>query len=128
MAEFMRAELSAPRVQFMTTTDYDQLFTIHGTLMLLFFATPMAIGFGNYFIPLQIGAADMAFPRLNALSYWFFLFAGIAVVSRLRLRPGARRPTAGRRRAPLRHLHAGHGMDLGSWGSGWSGSPASWAR
>ncbi len=89
MAEFMRAELSAPGLQFMTTSQYNQLFTIHGTLMLLFFATPVAIGFGNYFIPLQVGAADMAFPRLNALSYWLFLFGGILVVSGFGVAGGA---------------------------------------
>ena len=59
---------------------YNQLFTIHGTLMLLFFATPVFVGFGNYFVPLQIGASDMAFARLNALSYWLYLGGAISVL------------------------------------------------
>ncbi len=81
MAEGMRAELAAPGLQFMNEGQYNQLFTIHGTLMLLFFATPMGVGLGNFLVPLQIGAADMSFPRLNALSYWVFLFGGIVVLS-----------------------------------------------
>jgi cytochrome c oxidase subunit I len=77
MAEFMRAELAQPGLQIVDTTTYNELFTMHGTIMLLLFATPAGIGFANYLVPLQIGAADMAFPRLNALSYWMFLFGGL---------------------------------------------------
>ena len=54
---------------------------MHGTIMLLLFGTPMAIGLANYIVPLQIGAADMAFPRLNALSFWLFLFGALVVLS-----------------------------------------------
>ena len=81
IAELIRLELAAPGQQFVDASTYDQLFTVHGTLMLLFFAGPLAIGFANALIPLQIGAADMAFPRLNALSYWLFLFGGLIVMS-----------------------------------------------
>ncbi len=81
IAEVIRLELAAPGQQFVDASTYDQLFTVHGTLMLLFFAGPLAIGFANALIPLQIGAADMAFPRLNALSYWLFLFGGLIVMS-----------------------------------------------
>jgi len=81
LAEIIRVELAAPGQQVVDTTTYDQLFTIHGTLMLLFFAGPLAFGFANAIVPLQIGAADMAFPRLNALSYWLFLFGGLIVLS-----------------------------------------------
>jgi len=80
MAMVMRSELAQPGQQIVSAQTYDQLFTIHGTLMMLFFATPLAIGFANYIVPLQIGAADMAFPRLNALSYWLFLFGGVIVL------------------------------------------------
>ena len=112
MAEFMRAELVAPGLQYMSTSFYNQLFTIHGTLMLLFFATPVAIGFGNYFIPLQIGAADMAFPRLNALSYWFFLFGGLIVVSGFFVAGGAAQD-GWYAYAPLSDSYTqGSGMDL----------------
>jgi cytochrome c oxidase subunit I len=81
IAELIRLELAAPGQQFVTTSTYNQLFTVHGTLMLLFFAGPLAIGFANAIMPLQIGAADMAFPRLNALSYWLFLFGGLIVMA-----------------------------------------------
>src|SRR4051794_5208665 len=57
-----------------------QLFTMHGTVMLLFFATPLFFAFGNLIMPLQIGAPDVAFPRLNALSYWLFLFGSTIAV------------------------------------------------
>jgi cytochrome c oxidase subunit I len=80
LAVGMRAQLAQPDLALLSEHAYDQLFTIHGTVMLLFFATPVAIGFGNYLIPLQIGAADMAFPRLNALSYWLYLFGGVIVL------------------------------------------------
>ncbi len=80
-AEVMRTELAQPGLQFVSAETYDELFTMHGTIMLLFFATPVAVGFANYIVPLQIGAADMSFPRLNALSYWLFLFGGLLVMS-----------------------------------------------
>jgi cytochrome c oxidase subunit 1 len=80
IAEVIRLELAAPGQQLVDASTYNQLFTVHGTLMLLFFAGPLAIGFANAIMPLQIGAADMAFPRLNALSYWLFLFGGLIVM------------------------------------------------
>ena len=69
LALMMRAELARPGLQFFSNEQYNQLFTMHGTLMLLMFATPIAFAFANYLIPLQIGAPDVAFPRLNALSF-----------------------------------------------------------
>jgi cytochrome c oxidase subunit 1 len=81
MALLMRAELAEPGMQFLSTDQYNQLFTIHGTVMLLLFATPVLFGFANYLVPLQIGAPDVAFPRLNALAYWLYLFGGILVVA-----------------------------------------------
>ena len=81
MAEGMRTELAAPGLQLLTEESYDQLFTMHGTIMLLLFGTPMAVGLANVIVPLQIGAAEMAFPRLNALSFWLFLFGALIVVS-----------------------------------------------
>ena len=77
MALFMRAELTRPGLQFMSTEQYNQLFTMHGTIMLLMFATPLFVGFANVIMPLQIGAADVAFPRMNMLSYWLYLFGGL---------------------------------------------------
>ncbi|MBC3190513.1 cytochrome c oxidase subunit I [Pseudonocardia sp. C8] len=81
MALLIRAELARPELQFLSTEQYNQLFTMHGTIMLLLFATPIVFGFANYIVPLQIGAPDVAFPRLNAFSYWLFLFGGTIVVS-----------------------------------------------
>ncbi len=81
MALLMRAELARPGLQFLSVEQYNQLFTMHGTIMLLLYATPILFGFANYIVPLQIGAPDVAFPRLNAFSYWLFLFGGTMVVS-----------------------------------------------
>ncbi|MDT0261575.1 cytochrome c oxidase subunit I [Jatrophihabitans sp. DSM 44399] len=74
LALVMRAELARPGMQFLTPEQYNQLFTMHGTIMLLFFATPSVFAFANLVLPLQIGAPDVAFPRLNAFSYWLYLF------------------------------------------------------
>ncbi len=81
MALIMRAELARPGLQLVTFQQYNQLFTMHGTIMLLFYATPVVFAFANYILPLQIGAPDVAFPRLNALSYWLFLFGALIAIS-----------------------------------------------
>ncbi|MCW2898747.1 MAG: cytochrome c oxidase, subunit [Streptosporangiaceae bacterium] len=88
-ATLMRAELAAPGLQLMSRERYNQLFTIHGTLMLLLFATPLFAGFTNVIMPLQIGSPDVAFPRLNMLSYWLFLFGGLLILSSFVTRGGA---------------------------------------
>jgi cytochrome c oxidase subunit I len=80
MAIFMRAELARPGNQLITNEQFNQLFTMHGTIMLLLFATPLFVGFTNVIMPLQIGSPDVAFPRLNMFSYWLFLFGGLIVV------------------------------------------------
>jgi cytochrome c oxidase subunit 1 len=78
MALLIRAELFQPGMQILETKEqYNQLFTMHGTLMLLMFGTPLFVGFANVIVPLQIGAPDVAFPRLNALAFWFFLFGSL---------------------------------------------------
>lgn len=82
MALLIRAELFFPGMQILQTKEqFNQLFTMHGTMMLLMFATPLFIGFANVIMPLQIGAPDVAFPRLNALAYWFFLFGSLIAMS-----------------------------------------------
>ncbi|MFI8998120.1 cytochrome c oxidase subunit I [Streptomyces sp. NPDC053542] len=83
LALVMRAELARPGLQLVTNEEFNQAFTLHGTIMLLLFATPAFAGFANEIMPLQIGAPDVAFPRLNMLSYWFFLFGGLIVVGSL---------------------------------------------
>src|ERR1700731_5394727 len=77
MALLMRTELAAPGLQFLSNEKYNQLFTMHGTIMLLLYATPIVFGFANLVLPLQIGAPDVAFPRLNAFSFWLFLFGAM---------------------------------------------------
>jgi cytochrome c oxidase subunit 1 len=74
LALLMRAELARPGMQFLSPEQFNQLFTMHGTIMLLFFATPLVFAFANLVLPLQIGSPDVAFPRLNAFSYWLYLF------------------------------------------------------
>jgi len=81
MALAMRAELAVPGMQVISLEQYNQLFTMHGTIMLFLFATPLFVGFGNVIMPLQIGAPDVAFPRLNMFAYWLFLFGGLLVVA-----------------------------------------------
>jgi cytochrome c oxidase subunit 1 len=76
-ALMMRLQLGSPDNTLVTPTTYNQLFTMHGTTMIFLFVVPMMAGLGNYFLPLMIGARDMAFPRLNALSYWLLLAGGI---------------------------------------------------
>ncbi|MDG9687551.1 cytochrome c oxidase subunit I [Streptomyces sp. DH18] len=83
LALLMRAELARPGIQLISNEQYNQSFTMHGTVMLLLFATPTFAGFANAIMPLQIGAPDVAFPRLNMLSYWLFLFGGLIVVGGL---------------------------------------------
>ncbi|TFV78243.1 cytochrome c oxidase subunit I [Blastococcus sp. CT_GayMR19] len=81
MAMLMRGELARPGLQFLSPEQYNQLFTMHGTVMLLLFATPLFFAFANLIMPLQIGAPDVAFPRLNAFSFWLFLFGGLIAMS-----------------------------------------------
>ncbi|MHB8671832.1 MAG: cytochrome c oxidase subunit I [Acidimicrobiales bacterium] len=72
----IRAQLVTPNGGLVRPEAFNQLFSMHGTTMIFLFATPMLSGFGNYFVPLMIGARDMAFPRLNAFGYWVFLLSG----------------------------------------------------
>src|SRR3954452_4064209 len=77
----LRIELAQPGIQVVAPETYNQLFTMHGTIMMFLFGTPIALGFANYLLPLQIGAPDMAFPRLNALTFWLFLFGGLVTIA-----------------------------------------------
>jgi cytochrome c oxidase subunit I+III len=81
LAMLMRVQLAAPNLHVVGPATYDELFSMHGVTMMFLFATPVLSGFGNYFVPLMIGARDMAFPRLNAFGYWVFLAAGIFLMS-----------------------------------------------
>src|ERR1700716_3619868 len=78
-ALLMRIQLAVPRNTFLDPGAYDAVFTVHGTTMIFLVVMPLLLGFANYVVPLHIGAIDMAFPRLNALSYWLFLFGGLVL-------------------------------------------------
>lgn len=81
LALAIRAELAFPGLQYLSYETFNQFFTMHGTLMLLMFATPMFAAFANALMPLQIGAPDVAFPRMNAFSYWVYFFGSLIAVS-----------------------------------------------
>jgi cytochrome c oxidase subunit I len=80
MALLMRAQLATPEESFLTRQRYDQVMTMHGTTMVFLVVVPILAGFGNYLVPLMIGARDMAFPRLNALSYWLYALGGLILM------------------------------------------------
>src|SRR6201986_180635 len=90
-ALMMRMQLSVPNNTLLTSEHYNQLLTLHGTTMIFLFVVPVMAGFANYFLPLMIGARDMAFPRLNALSFWLLLFGGFVFYAPLFFHP----PSAG---------------------------------
>ena len=82
MALIIRAELFTEGLQVVDNAEqFNQLFTMHGTVMLLLFATPLFAGFANALVPLQIGSPDVAFPRLNMFAYWLYLFGGLIAAS-----------------------------------------------
>jgi cytochrome c oxidase subunit I len=87
MALVLRIQLVGPDQHVVSDQQYNELFTMHGAIMLLLFATPMFVGFANVLVPLQIGSPDVAFPRLNLLSYYLFVFGGLIVLASF-LAPG----------------------------------------
>ncbi|MGZ5000365.1 MAG: cbb3-type cytochrome c oxidase subunit I, partial [Methylomonas sp.] len=91
-ALIIRVQLARPDQTLLTPEQYNQLFTMHGVTMIFLYSLPILSGFSNYLWPLMLGARDMAFPRLNALSYWIFLFAGIFLYSSF---PMGQAPNAG---------------------------------
>ena len=97
MAAVMRLQLARPEQHFVGPDLYNQLFTMHGTTMMFLFAVPVMQAMGIYLVPLMVGARNIAFPRLNAFSYWVFLFGGVMSVRRV---PAQHRP--GRRLVQLR--------------------------
>jgi cytochrome c oxidase subunit 1 len=77
MASLMRIQLAFPQNDFLTPQVFNRLLTMHGTTMVFFVGMPIFFGLANYVVPLQIGARDLAFPRLNAFGFWMFLFGGL---------------------------------------------------
>ena len=111
LALVMRAQLAKANADVVDPETYNKLFTMHGTTMVFLVVVPILAGFANYLIPLMIGAGDMAFPRLNALSYWLFLFGGITLYSSWFAVGGA--PSAGWTSYPPLSLETpGNGQDL----------------
>ena len=102
LAMVIRTELAEPGAQVVSQGRYNEMFTMHGSIMLFLFLGPFAFGLGNYLVPLQVGARDMAFPRLNALSYWFYLFGGITMLTGLPHRRRRRRLRLDRATRPCR--------------------------
>jgi cytochrome c oxidase subunit I len=112
LALLIRTQLLTPDESFITKNSYNEVVTIHGTTMIFLVVVPILAGFGNYLVPLMVGARDMAFPRLNAMSYWFFLFGGIVLLLSFFTKGGAA-ATGWTGYVPLSTLHSpGHGQDL----------------
>src|SRR5215216_3266281 len=86
-ALLLRIQLGVPENTFLTPEKYNEILTMHGTTMIFLVIVPLWAGFANYFIPLMIGARDVAFPRLNAWSYWMYLFGGVALYASLFFSP-----------------------------------------
>ena len=115
-ALLLRVQLTGPESQAMSPDTYNQMFTMHGTTMIFLFNTPVLAGFGNYLLPLQLGTRDMAFPRLNAFSYWIFLLSGIFMYSSYLV---GRPPTGGWfGYVPLTGPQYSPGVNLDFWGLG----------
>lgn len=111
MALLIRTQLAEANNDFIERDGYNQLFTMHGTTMIFLVVVPILAGFGNYLVPLMIGARDMAFPRLNALSYWLFLFGGVVLLLSFFANGGAAR--GGWTSYPPNSVYSdGNGQDL----------------
>ncbi|MFL5962987.1 MAG: cytochrome c oxidase subunit I [Gaiellaceae bacterium] len=112
MALLIRTQLATPGEHILTKNSYNQVVTMHGTTMIFLVIVPILAGFGNYLVPLMIGARDMAFPRLNALSYWFYALGGVVLMLSFFAKNGAARG-GWTMYTPLSTLHMpGTGPDL----------------
>ncbi|HVW90280.1 MAG TPA: cbb3-type cytochrome c oxidase subunit I, partial [Gaiellaceae bacterium] len=112
LALLIRTQLATPDESFLTKSSYNEVVTIHGTTMIFLVIVPILAGFGNYLVPLMIGARDMAFPRLNALSYWLYVLGGVVMWLSFFAKGGPAQ-TGWTAYVPLSTLHApGHGQDL----------------
>ena len=96
----MRTQLATPNESLLDSFTYNQVVTLHGLLMILWVLSPLAVGLANYMVPLQIGAKDLSFPRLNATSYWTYIFSGLLLVGSAFI-PGGSASTGWTLYAPL---------------------------
>jgi cytochrome c oxidase subunit 1 len=106
----LRLQLEHANNTLISAENYNRIMTMHGTTMIFLFVVPVMAGFGNYLVPLQIGARDMAFPRLNALSYWLLLFGGMVMYSGFFW--GGTAEAGWTSYPPLSVITPGHGQDL----------------
>ena len=111
MAVLMRTQLAQANNDFITGDSYNEVMTMHGTTMVFLVVVPILAGFGNFLVPLMIGARDMAFPRLNAMSYWLFLFGGIVLLLSFFAEGGAAK-SGWTSYPPLSVQSEGNGQDL----------------
>jgi cytochrome c oxidase subunit I len=113
LAVLMRAQLATPNESFLTKNSYNEVMTMHGTTMIFLVVVPILAGFGNFLVPLMIGARDVAFPRLNAFSYWMYLLGGIVLYSSFFAKGGPAK-SGWTAYVPLSELQfsPGHGQDL----------------
>jgi len=111
LALLIRTQLARPEQSIVTGDSYNEVVTMHGTAMVFFVVVPILAGLGNFLVPLMIGAADMAFPRLNALSYWLFAFGGIIFLCSFFAAGGAAN-TGWTAYPPLSVIAPGNGQDL----------------
>src|SRR6266480_3686068 len=109
-ALLIRAQLATPNGKILNANVYDQVFTMHGITMIFLVVMPLSAAFFNYLIPLMIGARDVAFPRLNAFSYWAFVFGGLFTYSSFLLGGAPNGGWFGY--APLSTEYAAHNMDF----------------
>src|SRR5436305_242623 len=110
MALIMRMQLMESGQTLVTAQQYDELFTMHGTTMIFLFVVPVGAAFGNYLVPLQIGARDMAFPRLNAASLWLLVFGGLLMYAGFLF--GGAADNGWTSYPPLSVFSSGHGQDF----------------
>src|SRR6266705_6682165 len=110
LAMLMRTQLAQPGNTVLSPQAFNEAFTMHGTIMIFLVILPLLQGFGNYFVPLQIGALDMAFPRVNAASFWLLPFGGLTIISGFLTAGGA--AAAGWTGYPPLSEQLGTGQDL----------------
>jgi cytochrome c oxidase subunit 1 len=115
-ALLLRIQLGSPNNTFLSADTYNQVFTMHGTTMIFLFVMPLSAAFANYLIPLQIGARDVAFPRLNAFSYWVFLVGGLFMYSSFILGGAPNGGWFGYAPNTLKLYNPGHNIDFWVFG------------
>ena len=114
LAALIRAQLAVPDNTLIGAHLYNQIFTLHGTAMIFFVIAPFGIGLANFLVPLQVGAPDLAFPRLNATGFWLFFLGGLTVFAGLATYGGAA-ATGWTSYAPLSEIYEGTGVGQDLW-------------